>query len=136
MISKMKFNEFVEKLNDFLYGFFSPSHLLVTSYGRKVADNYEKAEQEIINKVFLIDSVLAKAPANRLAKYSLRNLESVINNKGNEEKIKEMLSTHEQLIQILKPYKNVLSIDQGNPIYSEDYDKKYYKLKTKFLTAA
>lgn len=136
-----KLKTFKEDLwEDVLYDLLCPEimggNAKTTPRRRKGYSDYMKAEEDIQSKIGLVDSSLVKFPVGDLANHSLRNLESEIK-KGNKRKIKEMFENHEQLVRILKPHENLryFIISEG-PIYSKEHDKKYHKLKTKFLTAA
>lgn len=100
----------------------------------KKALAYQKnIDDEIREKVFLIDSDFAGRPADRIAKYSLRDLEDALDENKKSADIKEMFVKHEALIQILIPYKDK-TFDGLNFIYSDLHEQKYRELKKRFLT--
>lgn len=104
-----------------------------TSLAKRVRARQHDIEKEVKKKVYLIDISWTSRPFDRLAKYSLRDLESAIDKREDEETIKEMFRKHEFLIEILRPYKDKV-LDGVNPVYSDSYEQKYNQLKTRFLS--
>ena len=144
----MKFKEFIreydkiiEEFRESLYEFFNDlggigPNARMSSRKRKGCQDYMKAEEDVKDKIGLIDSFLIDIPINCLAIHSLKNLEEKIE-KGNNSEILEVIEKHEQLIGILKPYQNLrYSPMSEGPIYSKAYDKKYHELKDRFLKVA
>ena len=96
----------------------------ISVFTRVLLYKYNKNSNEIKNKLYLIDSELTKCPVECLAKNSLRDLEKALEEGKEKSELENMFKKHEELVQILRPYKGEIYID-GSPIYSDLYEEKY-----------